>query len=393
MLMTANAHYNLKRRMLTADQGTHVLNAHQRARAQRKELTALLRQRTPHAIATWALAGVNVAIYVAMAIDGGRAASFPTRLLVAWGALVSNGEWWRLFTATFLHVNALHLASNMIALSIVGPVVERLVGTRAFVVFYVAAGLVGSAVGRWSHVLVVSAGASGSIIGLYGVLLAMMFDRRESTASLVTSDTPPVSRPHLQVHLPQVVSLVAATLLIGWFDPRADNAAHIGGFVAGFLFGWTGGRHIESRLPSPAVPAAAIVVALACCAVSLAAQPRVTDIRAAAFFGVFQADSRALERYSRAAGRNADPATVARVIEEDIVPVFSRERAKLDSVRGVAKEQTPMLADLRQYLTLREAFWRKRAAMMGRMDGTSDHDVDAADRAADAVMRRLLEVR
>jgi hypothetical protein len=62
-------------------------------------------------------------------------------------------------------------------------------------------------------------------------------------------------------------------------------------------------------------------------------------------------------------------------------------------VRGVAKEQTPMLADLRQYLTLREAFWRKRAAVMGRMDGTSDHDVDAADRAADAVMRRLLEAR
>ena len=382
--------------MRTADQGSQVLNAFQRERLQRRALTAVLRQRTPHAIATWVLLAVNVAIYVAMAIDGGRAASFPTRLLVAWGALVSNGEWWRLFTATFLHVNALHLAANMIALLMVGPVVERLVGRRSFVVFYVAAGLVGSAVGRWSHVLVVSAGASGSIIGLYGVLLALMFDRRESGPSLVVSDTTPVSRPQLQVHLKLVVQVVSTTLLLGWFDPRADNAAHIGGFVAGVVFGWAGGRHIESRLPSPAVPAAAIVVALACCAVSLAAQPRVTDIRAAAlaaFFGVFQADSRALERYSRAAGRNADPATVARVIEEEIVPVFSRERAKLDSVRGVAKEQAPMLADLRQYLTLREAFWRTRAAAMGRMDGTSERDVDAADRAADAVMRRLLEAR
>jgi rhomboid protease GluP len=381
-----------QRRMLTADQGSHVLNAHQRARAQRRELTALLRQRTPHAIATWALLGLNIAIYVAMAIDGGRAASFPTRLLVAWGALVSNGEWWRLFTATFLHINALHLASNMIALSIVGPVVERLIGSRSFVVFYVAAGVVGSAVGRWSHVLVVSAGASGSIIGLYGVLLAMMFERRESAPSLATSDTPPVSRSQLQVHLPQVVPLVTATLLLGWFDPRADNAAHIGGFVAGLLFGWTGGRHIESRLPSLPVSAAAIAGALACCAVSLAAQPRVTDTGAAAFFGVFQADSRALERYSRAARRDADPAAVARVIEEEIVPGLARERAKLDSVGGVAK-QTPRLADLRQYLTLREAFWRKRAAAIDRPADVSEREVEAADRAADAVMRRLLAAR
>jgi hypothetical protein len=52
-----------------------------------------------------------------------------------------------------------------------------------------------------------------------------------------------------------------------------------------------------------------------------------------------------------------------------------------------------MLADLRQYLTLREAFWRKRAAAMDRPADLSEREVEAADRAADAVMRRLLAAR
>ena len=82
-------------------------------RHERRELNAALRQRQPHAIGTWLLLAVNTAIYTAMAIDAGRIAPFPSRLLIAWGALfapeVANGEWWRLFTATFLHV---HVAAH-----------------------------------------------------------------------------------------------------------------------------------------------------------------------------------------------------------------------------------------------------------------------------------------
>ena len=89
----------------------------------------------------------------------------------------------------------------MMALVMVGPVVERLVGTRTFLIFYVGSGLAGTALSLRFHPLTTAAGASGSIIGLYGVLLAMMFERRPSTPLTLDEQAPFVSRLLLHGHL------------------------------------------------------------------------------------------------------------------------------------------------------------------------------------------------
>ena len=381
--------------MFPADQSPPPLNAYQRERAGRRELDGSLRRRTPHATATRVLLAINVSIYIAMVVDAGRIATFRSDLLVRWGAMfapnVAAGEWWRLFTAMFLHIHALHVAFNMIALAMVGGTVERLVGTRAFLVFYVAAGLVGSAFSLRAHPLSVAAGASGAILGLYGVLVAMMFER--APASSISGDIPPVPRSQLHVHLRSSVWVIATTLFVGWLDPRADNAAHFGGFLAGCLFGWAGGRQIESRLPTLRVSAAAALIAVGCCAGSLSARRAhpVTDIWPA-YHGVFTLDSRALEQYSRLVKANADPETVVRAIEGDIVPAFSRERTKLESIGSTAERQDAVLADLRRYVALREACWRQRAAVLRGRDTAASQQLDVADREADVVMRRLLAV-
>ena len=372
------------------------LNTFRRDQTRRRELNAALRQRQPHATGTWLLVAVNVAIYIAMVIEAGRIGTFPTRLLIAWGALfaprVADGEWWRLFTATFLHVHVLHIAFNMIALCMVGPVVERLVGIRTFLIFYVASGLAGAALSLWFHPLTTAAGASGSIIGLYGVLLAMTFERHPTTPLTLDEQAPFVSRLLLHGHLQDAVGIIASTLIFGWFDPRADNAAHTGGFVAGFLFGWAGGRRIEWRLPTMRVSAAAAAIAIGCCAVGLATQREVTDVRPA-LLAAFSVDSQALSRYSGLVKSRMAPETIRRTIEEEIAPAFSRERAKLDSLGRVPPEQERTLADLRLYLSLREAYWRQRAAAIGRSDDATVRQLDDADRSADEVMRRLLATR
>ena len=68
--------------------------------------------------------------------------------LVRWGAqfgpLTTQGQWWRLFTCTFLHIGILHLLCNMVVLWQIGGILERLLGRSAFLVVYLLAGLAGS---------------------------------------------------------------------------------------------------------------------------------------------------------------------------------------------------------------------------------------------------------
>ena len=103
---------------------------------------------TPRAYVTPALVGVNVAVFVLMALSGVGLLSPRPLDLIRWGAnfgpLTTHGEWWRLLTATFVHIGALHLLCNMWALWDVGVLMERLVGPAGLLVLYLLAGLAGS---------------------------------------------------------------------------------------------------------------------------------------------------------------------------------------------------------------------------------------------------------
>src|SRR4051812_49971100 len=95
--------------------------------------------------------------------------------LIGFGAKVNSsidrGEYWRLVTPIFIHIGFLHIAFNSYALWIVGPQVEKLYGGSRFVILYVLTGIAGVAGSYFYHPLSQSAGASGAIFGLFGVLL------------------------------------------------------------------------------------------------------------------------------------------------------------------------------------------------------------------------------
>ena len=140
------------------------------------------------------------------------------------GALAA-GEIYRLFSVTLVHANIVHLLVNMYALYLLGPLVEGIWGSRSFAAFYL---LTAAAASTASFLLSpgLSVGASGAIFGLVGVLLAG------------TRVHNPVLDRRARALVPQLGSIVLINLALGFLAGGAiDNAAHIGGLVAGLWLG------------------------------------------------------------------------------------------------------------------------------------------------------------
>lgn len=154
--------------------------------------------------------------------------------------VVVEGEYWRLVSAMFLHGDGtirgtlLHLATNLWALFQLGTLYEMMFGTRRFVWIYFLTGVAASITS-----LVVtggpSVGASGAIFGLLG---AFVFSVRRSPRWRHDR----VARSVVKQCVFWIILNIAVTSQI----PQIDNAAHIGGLVAGLLLGLL--------LPQPAPP-------------------------------------------------------------------------------------------------------------------------------------------
>ncbi len=146
--------------------------------------------------ATNFLVWLNVGVFIA---EAGWKIFSPTEQLpwIAWGGLIAplvmNGEWWRLISANFLHLNFIHLLMNMLGLNYLGKFVEHRLGTFKFMVAYVATGLGAMACVTYADLLqssvipAVTAGASGAIMGLLGVMgaiyLVSWWQHQTTTAS------------------------------------------------------------------------------------------------------------------------------------------------------------------------------------------------------------------
>src|SRR5262245_63606476 len=172
---------------------------------------------------TYIFLGVNLAIFVLMALAGGST-NEPT--LMAFGVKsnpeIARGEWWRFITPIFLHIGMLHLFFNSYALWIVGPQVEKLYGPARFVILYVLTGVAGVYASYFYHPLSESAGASGAIFGLFGVLLVFGVRYRNSIPAFFKRAVGT-----------GVLPVIVINLIIGFTIPAIDNSAHIGGLLAG----------------------------------------------------------------------------------------------------------------------------------------------------------------
>lgn len=173
---------------------------------------------------TYIFLGINILIFLLMSLAGGSM-NLPTML--AFGAkhnaAIDNGQWWRFITPIFIHIGLIHLFFNSYALWMVGPQVEKLYGPARFVLLYVGTGVAGVAASYFYNPGVPSAGASGAIFGLFGVLLVFGLRYRNSI--------PPFFKRAVGTG---VLPVIIINLIIGFtMSQFIDNSAHLGGLLAG----------------------------------------------------------------------------------------------------------------------------------------------------------------
>ena len=164
---------------------------------------------------------------------------------------VKAGQWWRTATALTLHLDAEHLASNLLFGAVFGLLAGRILGGGVAWLAIVVAG----ALGNYINALVQppihsSIGASTGVFAALGLLVAHALRPRNSTPEKPLKRWSP---------------LIGGVILLGFIGvggERTDVAAHLTGFLAGLLIGWAGCRLPSRWLANPRTQAMAGVVAV-----------------------------------------------------------------------------------------------------------------------------------
>ncbi len=197
---------------------------------------------------TYLLLTINIAVYVWMVTHGVNPKLPSDDALLHYGAnepwLVLHAEWYRLLTATFVHVGFVHIACNMWCLWNLGILGEPLIGPWGMVAVYMLTGIAGNLLSMAYNVghavlrhnptslFEIGAGASGAVFGIAGILIVLLSNRAL-----------PFPWEELRRLRSMVIKFAAINLVIGLstmifdFGIRIDNFAHIGGFVVGLALG------------------------------------------------------------------------------------------------------------------------------------------------------------
>ncbi len=193
-------------------------------------------------VATGVLVAINVGVWLLQVVNGASPAQPSTETLIAWGgdvpALTLTGDAWRLLTSMFLHAGIVHLALNMYVLAFTAPRVEFEFGTGRMLAIYFGGGLLASCFSVFSaemrsspaSMLVVSIGASGAVMALFGSLLVGLLTPVPRFAHLPRSQQPGIGRGLIQA--------VVINIGLGFAIQGVDNAAHVGGLLGGVVLGF-----------------------------------------------------------------------------------------------------------------------------------------------------------
>lgn len=194
---------------------------------------------------TYMLIAINILIYLITAFVSSyyyksSIIEIDNRALVMLGAmvniLVEEGQYYRLFTCTFLHSSIIHLALNMYALNSLGSILEKILSKGKLLVIYILSAIFASYGSylstRSMHRVSISVGASGAIFGLLGALLVIAFLNRKIMGKAL---------------LKSVTEVAVINIIIGFLIPNIDNVAHISGLISGIIITYLTIKHFNLK--------------------------------------------------------------------------------------------------------------------------------------------------
>jgi rhomboid protease GluP len=173
------------------------------------------------------LININILYFLIMCFSGVNPFYPEINDIIDWGGnygpLTIENNWWRIISACFVHIGILHLLMNCFALAYAGLLLEPFLKKWGFLITYLLAGIIASLSSLYWNDDLVSAGASGAVFGMYGILLPLLIfktiDKKINTNSLSS------------------LVLFTAINILGSFKEGIDGAAHIGGLSFGIIAG------------------------------------------------------------------------------------------------------------------------------------------------------------
>ncbi len=183
-----------------------------------KKLAKIFSPKKP--VITYALIVLNIMVYLFMILYDTVDQTYFYALANDYEG-IQNGQIYRLITSMFLHSDIIHIACNMYALYILGPVVERYYGKTKFLIIYMLSGILGSIFSAaFMSADTISIGASGAIFGLLGSIAYFTYYYRATLQGLLRS---------------QILPVILLNLALGFMIPGIDVSGHIGGLIGGIL--------------------------------------------------------------------------------------------------------------------------------------------------------------
>jgi rhomboid protease GluP len=349
-------------------------------RNQRDEnMDRLLRERTPWPVVTALTAGVNLALFVWMQLDP----AVPVAdALGNFAPRTTNGEWWRLVTAVFVHSSLLQLAVNTLALVQVGLVLERLVGSLTFGTIYLVSGVFAGLVTLSDSQATAALGASNAVFGVYGLLIASWMwgacQRAEFAIRLRA--------------VKRIAPVAAVFVALSLLTATNATAAECTGLVAGFVCGVLTTRSVRAGKPRSrriATVAAASAYLWIVAAVTLAG---VSDVRPT-LAHVVAVEQRTAAIYDAALeefrGNRMDRRELAQLIDRRIVADLLVVRFELQVLDRPPREHVPLVQAAELYALRRLESWKLRARALRTGDWRQLRNAEALERAALAKLEVL----